>query len=220
MLNLLQWLAVFTMLAGNAAAVVQDNLKRVLAYSSVAHTGYLLIGIVAVAMGRFPVDSATGFLFYLYSYFFMTIGSFAIIGLFESHVGKAVTIDDLKGLATRHPYYALIFSIFLLSLAGIPPLLGFFGKFYLFSVAVQSDLYWLAFWGVMSSVIGAYYYLRPIVYMYMVDGRAIVLPKQYMTKLILWFSAAAITALGLASAPIYKGIERSIKKVFSGQTSN
>ncbi|MDZ4661978.1 MAG: NADH-quinone oxidoreductase subunit N [Pseudomonadota bacterium] len=220
LLNLLQWLAVFTMLAGNVAAIVQDNLKRMLAYSSVAHTGYLLIGIVAIAMGRFPIDSTTGFLFYLYSYFFMTIGSFAIIGIFESHEGKSVTIEDLKGLATRHPYTSLIFSVFLLSLAGIPPLLGFFGKFYLLSVAVQSDLYWLAFWGVISSVIGAYYYLRPIVYMYMVDGNSIVLPKQYMTKLILWLSAFSIALLGLTSAPLYRGVERSIKKIFSEQSLN
>lgn len=191
-----------------------------LAFSSVAHTGYLLIGIVAIAKGEFPIDSTAGFLFYLYSYVFMTVGSFGIIGIFESHEGKAVTVDDLKGLATRHPYYSLIFSIFLLSLAGIPPLLGFFGKFYLLSVAVQSNLYWLAFWGVISSVIGAYYYLRPIVYMYMVEGRSIVLPKQYMTKLILWFSALTVTVFGLASAPLYKGVERSIKKIFSEQSGN
>lgn len=218
LVNLIQWLAVFTMIAGNVAAIVQDNLKRMLAYSSIAHTGYLLIGIVAIAKGNFPVDSTTGFLFYLYSYVFMSVGAFAIVGIFESHEGKSVTVDDLKGLATRHPFYTMIFSLFLLSLAGIPPLLGFFGKFYLLSVAVQSDLYWLAFWGVISSVIGAYFYLRPIVYMYMVDGRSIVLPKQYMTKIILWLSATTVVAVGLVSAPLYKGVERSIKKIFSQQS--
>ncbi len=158
-------LAALTMIAGNLGAVAQKSVKRMLAYSSVAHTGYALVGIAAG--GESGGSSA---LFYLFAYTFMTLGAFAML-MFAGKDGKdgkdAETFDDLAGLGKRRPYAALFMTIFMVSLAGIPPTAGFFGKFMLFQAAVLADQVPLAVLGVLLSIVGAYYYLRVVVAMWM-----------------------------------------------------
>src|SRR5882762_2119719 len=157
-------LAVLSMTLGNVVAIAQQNLKRLLAYSSIAHVGYMLIGIVAGgSLGNGAV------LFYLLVYTFTTAGAFGVILLLERGGEEAVGIDDTAGLATRHPLAALALALFLLSLVGIPPTAGFVGKFYLFGAAVRSGYIWLAVIGVLNSAVAAYYYLRLIVFMYILE---------------------------------------------------
>ena len=154
--------AVLTMTVGNVVAIAQSNLKRMLAYSSVAHVGYMLVGVVAGgSLGN------GGVLFYLLVYTFTTVGAFGVILLLERGGQEAVNLEDYAGLAARHPVVALTLSLFLLSLIGIPPTAGFVGKFYLFAAAVRAGFIALAVIAVLNSAVAAYYYLRLIVYMYM-----------------------------------------------------
>jgi NADH-quinone oxidoreductase subunit N len=156
------WLiAVVTMTIGNITALVQDDVKRMLAYSSIAHAGYILVAFVVGDQ----VSSAS-ILYYLLVYTFMNIGAFTIIILLGWKGEENTGIESYAGLAGRHPLIALAMTIFLLSLAGIPPLAGFMGKFYVLSAAVKAQYYWLAVIGVLNSVIAVYYYLRVIMAMY------------------------------------------------------
>lgn len=209
--DVLQWLAVITMIVGNVAAIMQNNLKRLIAYSSVAHSGYILVGIIAAGVSEVGSFAASGVIFYLISYGLMTLGCFAIVSMLEKSENTIVNVDDLAGLAQRRPLIALCFTVFLLSLAGIPPTVGFFGKFYLFNAAIGEGLLWLAVWGVVNSVISVYYYLRPIVVMYMKEGEAEVADHSLnATTVTVLVSAAFIILLGLASGPIFSAVEKSL----------
>jgi NADH-quinone oxidoreductase subunit N len=158
--------AALSMTIGNIGALVQQNVKRLLAYSSIAHAGYIL---VAFAAGKQVGISAV--IFYAASYAAMNVGAFAVVSHFASAGEKYVTLDDYAGLGRRSPLLAAILTIFLLSLIGIPATGGFFAKFYVFSAALQSNLVGLTIIGVINSAIAAYYYLRVIVYMYMREER-------------------------------------------------
>ena len=162
--DLLWVLAVLTMTVGNIIALSQDNIKRMLAYSSIAHAGYALVGFTAT-----NAEGAAGILFYMLSYTFMNIGAFAVIILIGKKGEKNGNVSDFAGLGFKKPVLAVIFSIFLFSLAGMPPTAGFIGKFYLFSAAIKSGYIWLAVIGVLNSAASLYYYLRVMVYMYMKD---------------------------------------------------
>ncbi|MEI7818177.1 MAG: NADH-quinone oxidoreductase subunit N [Desulfuromonadales bacterium] len=155
-------LAVLTMTVGNITALRQDNIKRVLAYSSIAHAGYALVGFAA-GNGT----GTAGILFYMLSYAFMNIGAFAIIILVAKKGETNGNVMDFAGLGFKRPVLALVMTIFLFSLAGMPPTAGFIGKFYLFSGAIQKGYIWLAVIGVLNSAASVYYYLRVMVYMYM-----------------------------------------------------
>ncbi len=206
-MNAMSWIAVLTMVLGNAAAIMQDNVKRMLAYSSVAHSGYAMVGLIAAGFGSDFNASASSVLFYLFSYSFMTMGSFALVGLLEKEAGTIIRMDDLKGLARRHPVLALSFTILMLSLAGIPPTLGFFGKLYIFSAAIEQDMYWLAFWGVLSSAISVYYYLRPVVMMYMSEEEgAEIVHANIMTRFTVIAAALIIVVVGIFSSPAIRAI--------------
>ncbi len=159
--------AALSMTLGNIGALVQQNIKRLLAYSSIAHAGYLLIAFAAAQQ-----TGISAAIFYAASYAAMNVGAFAIVSHLGSRGERYVTLDDYAGLGRRSPMTAAILTIFLLSLIGIPFTAGFFAKFYVFSAALQANLVGLAMIGVLNSVIAAYYYLRVIVYMYMRDGRA------------------------------------------------
>lgn len=154
-------IAVLTMTLGNITALVQDDVKRMLAYSSIAHAGYILIAFV-IGDRNFSAS----ILFYVLVYTFMNIGAFAVVILLGRKNSANTNIEVYAGLATRHPVIALAMSIFLLSLAGVPPLAGFMGKFYILSAAIKAQYYWLAVIGVLNSAVAAYYYLRIIMYMY------------------------------------------------------
>ena len=154
--------ALATMFVGNLAALLQTNIKRMLAYSSIAHAGYVLVAVAA--------NSGTGSaaaMFYLAAYAFTNIGAFMIVSHFARKGEKYVAIEDLAGLSQKQPALAAMFTIFLLSLIGVPLTGGFFGKFYIFKAALDSNLYWLTVLGLLNSAIAAYYYLRILVVMYM-----------------------------------------------------
>jgi NADH-quinone oxidoreductase subunit N len=155
--------AALSMTIGNLAALVQTNVKRLLAYSSIAHAGYLLIAFAALK----GTDGIISAMFYTASYAAMNVGAFAVIGHFAGAGERYITLEDYAGLGRRSPVLAATLTIFLLSLIGIPMTGGFFAKFYVFSAALQNNLIWLVMIGVLNSAIGAYYYLRIIVTMYM-----------------------------------------------------
>lgn len=154
-------IAVLTMCIGNITALVQRDIKRLLAYSSIAHAGYILVAFITGDR-----EFTSSILFYLLVYTFMNIGAFTVVIMLGRNGEENTDIDSYAGLGVRHPFIALCMSIFLLSLAGVPPLAGFAGKFYVFSAAVKAQYYWLAVIGVLNSVVAAYYYLRIMMYMY------------------------------------------------------
>lgn len=208
--DVLQWLAVITMIVGNVGAIVQTNLKRVLAYSSISNSGYILIGVITAGISDAGFFGASSVIFYLFGYCLMTLGAFAIVSILEKNENHMITLDGLKGLASRRPVYAFCFALFLLSLAGIPPSIGFFGKFYLFNAAIGEGLIWLAIWGVLNSVISVYYYLRPIVLMYMTDGESEIAGHSLnATTVTMIVSAVFIAVLGVFSGPIFSAVEKS-----------
>src|SRR5205823_5357901 len=164
---LLIWIAAaLSMTIGNIAALVQDNVKRLLAYSSIGHAGYLL-----VAFASLPANGIPAAMFYTASYAAMNVGAFAVVGHFAGAGERYVTIEDYAGLGKRSPLLASVLTLFLLSLIGIPITGGFFAKFYVFSAAMQSNLIGLTIVGVINSAVAAYYYLRIIVFMYMREPR-------------------------------------------------
>ena len=186
------------MTVGNVVAVAQSNLKRMLAYSSIAHVGYMLVGLVAGG------PAGTGVvLFYLLAYAFTTAGTFGVITVCERAGHEAVDVADYSGLGRRSPLLALVLSLFLLSLVGIPPLAGFMGKFYVFGSAVRAGYLWLAVIAVLNSAVAAYYYLRVIVYMYMREpeetGAAYV--PSFAGALALAIALIEVVVLGLMPAP-------------------
>ncbi len=185
------WLAAaLTMLIGNLVALAQVNLKRMLAYSSIAHTGYLLVGLVAGA-GQGPV------FLYLLAYTLMNLGAFAVLSVMARRGDAGVNLHDMAGLAQRRPFLALAMSIFLFSMAGVPPTAGFAAKYLLLSSAVQSGEIWLTVIAVLCSAISVYYYLRVLVFMYMREpaAEAGTIPRSWMT-------AGAILAMVLLTLQI------------------
>lgn len=162
--------AAATMTVGNIAALTQRSVKRMLAYSSIAHAGYALIPLVAFANLGAPVVSSIGF--YLLAYILMTIGAFAVLISATQEGRELCAVKDLSGLGRRRPFVAFMMTIFLLSLAGFPPTLGFFGKYYLFLQAMEVGAVWLVVVAVLNSVISVYYYLSPVVAMYFEGGRS------------------------------------------------
>jgi len=158
----IMWLlSVATMTVGNIVAIAQSNIKRMLAYSSIAHAGYILVAFTA---GNELGTSSI--LYYLLAYAFMNIGAFAIVILLGTKDQENTLISDYAGIGFKYPLLAASMTIFMLSMAGIPPLAGFMGKFYIFSAAVKANLYWLAIIGVLNSALSVYYYLRVTVVMY------------------------------------------------------
>jgi NADH-quinone oxidoreductase subunit N len=167
--SILSVLAALTMTLGNLAAVRQENVKRLLAYSSIAHAGYVLIGVVAAGLGVGGAQASV--LFYLVAYTFTTLGAFGVVAWIGNRKDERLFVDDWAGMAAARPGVALAMTIFLLSLGGVPPTGGFFAKFYLFRAAMETpQLYWLVVIGVLNSAVSVYYYLRIIVAMYFRDA--------------------------------------------------
>jgi NADH-quinone oxidoreductase subunit N len=192
------------MVAGNFSAIVQTSVKRMLAYSSIAHAGYILVAVTAAAATDHPEAGIAAALFYLVSYAIVKLGAFLIV----AHVGgpgeRHVDIDDFTGLGRRQPAMAACLSLFLLSLLGLPITAGFLGKFYVFNAALESNLIWLAILLALNSVIGAYYYLRVIVAMYMREPAAEIAaePVPWTLVAVLWIAAAGTVFAGLFPARI------------------
>lgn len=198
--GLLFWvLAVLTMTIGNLVAIAQANLKRMLAYSTIAHMGYLLIGpVVGTPLGVAAV------LFYSLAYACMTIGAFGMVVLLARGTVRGDQIDDFTGLAQRSPLAAGVMLLFLLSLTGIPPTAGFVGKFYLFAAAVEAGYIWLVLIAVVNSAISLYYYMRVAMVMYMQEmpPQGIALSRSPALYLALFLAAAATLLLGIFPGPV------------------
>jgi len=200
-------IAVVTMFVGNLGALVQTNVKRMLAYSSIAHAGYTLVAFAAVTTMK--LDPETGaapayaaVLFYLLGYSLVKVGAFTIVSEIGGQGERYLTLDDFAGLGTRQPFAAAAMTLFLLSLLGMPITAGFFGKFYVFKAAINSKLIWLAVLMTINSAIGAYYYLRVIVVMYMREHKGDV-PADAATSLS---PTAAMVVVVAALATLYLGL--------------
>jgi NADH-quinone oxidoreductase subunit N len=192
-------IAALTMTIGNVVALVQQNIKRMLAYSAIAHAGYLIVGMAASA-----TPAAGGaMLYYLFAYAFTNLGAFAVVIALERRGQPNDQISDYRGLAQSHPGLAAAMALFMLSLTGVPPLGGFLGKFYIFSAALNAGLVWLVVIAAINSVISAYYYIRVIVAMYMQEGGAAIEPLTARPGLLISvaLSAVATVAIGLFPQP-------------------
>ena len=191
-------IAVLTMAVGNIVALSQTNIKRMLAYSSIAHAGYALLGLIA----RSP-DGMASLMNYMLIYAFMNIGAFAVIIMLRSEGFKGDRISDFEGLSKTHPLAAALMLVFMFSLTGIPPTAGFMGKFYLFMSAVHAGHINLVIIAVIFSAISAYFYLRVVMYMYMKDPREVVaLTTSPSMGLALTITVVAVLAIGVLPTPL------------------
>ena len=198
-------LSVVSMTVGNLTAITQSNLKRLLAYSSIAHAGYILIGVVAGS-----ARGVSAALIYLFIYAFMQLGAFAIVTLLRRRDVIGDELKDLSGLYFRSPLAALAMLVFMLSLGGIPPTAGFMGKFWLFSAAIESGYVWLAVIGVLNSAISLYYYVRVIVFMWIKEetmGSPIVMAPAL--GLVVAVALAGTIIFGIYPAPLFDFAEAS-----------
>jgi NADH-quinone oxidoreductase subunit N len=199
--NIVVVLSVATMVFGNLAAVRQENIKRMLAYSSIGHAGYILLGVAAMGLGAKTAKPAV--LFYLLTYTFTTLGSFGVIAWIGNRRDERLFIEDWAGLGGLRPGMALAMTVFLLSLGGVPPTGGFLAKFYLFRAAMENpQLYWLVVVGVLTSVVSIYYYLRVVVAMYFRDPvRQLGATDAPSTRAALVLAAVAVVVLGVLPGP-------------------
>jgi NADH-quinone oxidoreductase subunit N len=186
-------ISLFSMLFGSIVAIAQDDIKRMLAYSSISHAGYMIIGLAA---GNY--EGVSGIIFYLAAYTFMNLGAFGVIALVEGKDGTNLSINSYSGLAGRYPVLAALLSVCMFSLAGLPPFAGFFGKYYVFIAAVKADLTWLAILGVISSAISVYFYLRIVVLMYFRESAGELYVEKSSTGLLgVVISVLLVIALGI-----------------------
>jgi NADH-quinone oxidoreductase subunit N len=189
-------LAVLTMIIGNFAALAQTNIKRMLAYSSIAHAGYILIGMIAG--GELGLG---GMLYYLLAYTFTNIGAFGIVTVVGLKGEANVNLDDYRGLSKTHPILAAAMSVFVFSLAGIPPTAGFVGKFTIFRAAIDSGYYWLIIIAVLTSAVSVFYYFRVIMKMYMEAPDQELSPIRFNPAMIMALSVALVGVLYIGMFP-------------------
>ncbi len=206
--NVLATIAALSMILGNLAAITQDNVKRMLAYSSIAHAGYVLLGIIALNN-----TGLRGILVYTLVYVFANLGIWATVLMLRRHEYAGERVDDFEGLHRRAPFFAFSLVIFLLSLGGIPPTAGFIGKYFLFAAAVQSGFGWLAVIAVLMSAVSMFYYLRLVVAMYLREGRdadvAITSPLRFVVAVCLIMTLA----LGIYPTPLVDGAVASSRYI-------
>ena len=204
-------LAVLTMTLGNVVALVQRNIKRMMAYSSIAHAGYIMIGIAALSVD--DTRAASGIMYYVLAYAFMTLGAFATISAFEKRdMSRGLEEPDYAGLGLEKPFLGLSMAVFMFSLAGIPPTAGFFAKYYIFSAAIEQGMVGLAVIGVLNSALSLYYYLRVVVTMYMQKSTAPALVHDDMgTRIVLLVSLLAVLWLGFGPAGVVPGVENILE---------
>lgn len=191
-------IAVLTMLYGNVVALVQTNIKRLLAYSSIAHAGYIMIGFIIINL-----YATHAIIFYLISYILMQLGAFIAVGIVENKISDVNSRNDLesyKGMGKTNPLAASFLSIFLFSLAGIPPFAGFWGKYYIFLSAIQNNYVWVAIVGILLSLVGVYYYIKVILYMWFYEP---VVAADVKVSSEFSFTAAFISIVGIFAFGIY-----------------
>ena len=206
--SVLATIAALSMIIGNVAAITQDNIKRLLAYSSIGHAGYVLLGIIAMnEMGL------RGVLVYTVVYLAATLGIWATVLMMQRHEYAGETIDDFQGLHSRAPFWAFGMVVFLLSLGGIPPTAGFIGKYFLFAAAIQSGFGWLAIVAVLMSAVSMYYYLRIVVVMYLREGTAGQLSAPGPLRFVAGACLAVTLLFGVLPTPLIRQVESSTRWV-------
>jgi NADH-quinone oxidoreductase subunit N len=204
-------IAAATMILGTVVGVAQSNLKRMLAYSSIAHGGYLLVGLVAAnQVGKAAI------LFYLLAYSVTNLGAFGVIALLGTRERNNDELRDYAGLWHSHPALAALMTVCLLSLGGLPPTAGFVGKWYIFSAAVSAGYYWLAIIGMLTSVVSVFFYLRVVVMMYMADRQGVAVPARVsgFGMVALGLAIVAIFYLGILPTPVLNLAAESIATIF------
>jgi NADH-quinone oxidoreductase subunit N len=207
--QIIVFIAIASMALGSFAAIGQTNIKRLMAYSSIGHMGYALVGLAAGT-----VAGVQGVLIYLTLYLAMTLGTFAVILAMKRSGLFIETIADLSGLSRTRPGMAFALMVLMFSLAGVPPLAGFFAKFYVFSAAVQAGLYWLAVLGILASVVGAYYYLRIIKLMYFDEPAAPFEPMPAVLSVVLVVATAVNVLFVVLPWPITGPAEAAARSLF------
>ncbi len=204
------WLmAALTMIVGNIVALAQNNIKRMLAYSAIAHAGYILMAFVAFGNGEVVRNTVAATLFYLVAYGLTSFGAWALVVVIEREYGKGILLDDLAGIGKHYPWLGVAMLVFMLSFAGVPLTMGFWGKFYLFRTAVQAGYIGLAIIGLLTSVASAYYYLRVVVYMFMKPGE----PKLQINpwvSFVIGVAALAVLLLSLMPWTILELASRAV----------
>jgi NADH-quinone oxidoreductase subunit N len=206
-------LSALTMIVGNVIAIVQTNIKRLLAYSSIAHAGYILMAFVPYGQKDVVATSVAAGLFYLVSYVLANFGAWAVVIALEKSEGKGLEISDYAGLGRKKPALAAAMAVFMLSLTGVPPTLGFVGKFYLFRAAIAGQFYLLAVIGVLTSLISAYYYLRVVVMMYMREGELEAASEPWLN--ITWGLTAILTVVvSLVPQVLFAWASAAVLKLF------
>jgi NADH-quinone oxidoreductase subunit N len=205
-------MCIITMILGNFVAIFQTNIKRLLAYSSIAQAGYALIGLVTLTQ-----DGSGATLFYLLMYVFTNIAAFGVI-ILVSNVTGSDDLKDLSGLNRRSPFLALVMLFAVLSLGGIPPTAGFFGKFFLFKAAVDAGLWWLAAIGILMAFVGLYYYLSIIKYMYLYRSEEddVAIPVSRAAQIGLVVSVLFILYLGVFAGPAFEWTRQAAAAFFIG----
>ena len=207
--QIIVFVAIASMVLGAFAAIGQRNIKRLMAYSSISHMGYALVGLAANSHA-----GVRGVAIYMLIYLVMTLGTFAFILAMRRRDGNVEQIDDLAGLSSTNPMMATILTILMFSLAGIPPLAGFWGKWYVFLAAIDAHLYALAVIGVLASVVGAFYYLRIIKLMWFDEPVGGFLPMAGELRLVLGLSGAFVLFYVLIGGPISQMAEAAAKTFF------
>jgi NADH-quinone oxidoreductase subunit N len=209
--QILVLLAALSLFVGNVIAIAQTNLKRMLAYSTISHMGFVAMGILAANEAGYAAS-----MFYIITYAIISMGGFAVIIFLSSKQSEADELSDLKGLGTRHPWVALMMLLFLFSMAGVPPTVGFYAKLSVVQAVVGADLVWLAVFAVVMSVIGAYYYLRAIKIMYFEEADRFIAPSQASFEFgaLLSVNGLAVLALGILPGGLMAVCVSSIKAIF------
>ena len=206
-------LAVLTMLLGNFVAIAQRNMKRLLAYSSIAHAGYILMTLVPYGQQHVSANTVASALFYLVAYAFTNFAAWAVVIALEQIEERGLELDDYAGLGRKYPALAAVMTVAMLSFIGVPPTLGFVGKFYLFRTVIEGGFVGLAIIGVLTSLISAYYYLRVVVIMYMKDGEPEVHHEPWL-QLTAFGAALGVVLLSIFSAPLLYLATQAALKLF------
>ncbi len=211
-------LAALTMILGNFVAIAQSNIKRMLAYSSIAHAGYILMAVVAFGQSKVAPDAVASALFYLVAYGLTSFGAWAVVIALEKAVAgveqhKGLNLDDYAGLGRKYPALAAAMAVFMLSFIGVPPTIGFVGKFYLFRTAIEGGYIGLAILGVLTSLVSAYYYLRIVVIMYMREGDPSVRSEAWLNLTAL-VSAVVVVLLSLFAGPLFSWASQAVIQIF------
>lgn len=205
--------AVLTMVWGNIVAIAQRNMKRLLAYSSIAHAGYILMALVPYGEDGVASDSVASGLFYLVAYAATSFAAWAVVIALEQSGERGLELSDYAGLGRKYPALAAVMTVAMLSFTGVPPTLGFVGKFFLFRTVLEGGFIWLAVIGVLTSLVSAYYYLRVVVVMYMQDGEPVVRQEGWLYATAL-LSGAAVVLLAIFSAPLIQLASQAIISLF------